>query len=235
MSKGPLKMALGVNITFTYITGLYNTHILTFDSHRMKSLLLFLAVFGASNAYLSAQSRVSVAPTYWFNDNAYSYQVDVSLVGPTSRINVDEHNQTSSFGLSAHYQFAPKWDASVGALYYRGKANLIVLSDQGDRIPYTQEGWQVPVLVNYQLTEGRLSPYFSIGALWAKAAKLAGGSKTSGLVGIGLNYRFSSALSLLLQPTASYSFKRPSNTSVLQFSNYTNYTLGVQTQLNWHF
>ncbi|MCK8496127.1 hypothetical protein M0L20_29945 [Spirosoma sp. RP8] len=202
----------------------------------MKSLLLFLAVFGPSTTYLSAQSRISIAPTYWYNYNSNSYQADVAFLGSNSRINVDEHNLTSSFGLSAHYQFAPKWDASVGALYYRGKANLIILSGQGERIPYTQEGWQVPVLVNYQLTSSRLSPYFSIGALFAKSTTITSGSiGTSGLVGAGLSYRFSSALSLLLQPTASYSFNRPGINEVVQFSNFINYTLGVQTQLSWYF
>ncbi|WP_460933342.1 outer membrane beta-barrel protein [Spirosoma humi] len=202
----------------------------------MKSLLFFLAVFSASIPDLSAQSRISIAPTYWFIDNAYSYHANVTFFGSNSIINVDEHNQTSSLGLTAHYQFAPKWDVSIGVLYYRGKANLIVLSGQGERIPYTQEGWQAPVLVNYQMIKSRLSPYFSIGTLLAKTAKMDSKSiRISGLFGVGLNYRFTSALSLLLQPTVSYSFKRPISNSVIQFTNYTNHTLGVQTQLNWHF
>ncbi len=203
----------------------------------MKSILLFVGLFGASITLLSAQSRLSIAPTYWFNYNLYSYQADLSYNGSKTQTQVSGHSIVSSFGLTARYHFTPKWDVSVGAFYYRNTAYLTnPQNPQGESIPFTSEGGQLPVLVSYRLTNRRLSPYFSTGVIFAKSKTFTEAPiRTDGVVGVGLDYQFHSGLSLLLQPTVSYSFTKPVNNAFFQFTKYSSYSVGLQTQLIWHF
>jgi hypothetical protein len=203
----------------------------------MKSLLLSVVLFGASITLVSAQSRVSIAPTYWFNYNPYSYQVQSSFNGSNTQFQASGHNLISSFGLAVRYHFTPRWDLSLGGLYY--KNTDYIKSPQGpygESEPFTSEGWQLPILVSYRLTDRRLSPYFSTGAIFTKSQTFTGRPLTTdGVIGIGLNYRVDSRLSILLQPTASYSFYRPASNASFSFTKYNSYSLGLQTQLIWNF
>lgn len=205
----------------------------------MKYLLFFVGLFGASSTLSWAQSRVSIAPAYWFNYNPYSYQVSTDFNGSRTQSQVSGHSIVSSFGLAARYHFTPHWDVSLGGLYYRNTSYLTVTSSfiqQGELTPFTSEGGQLLVLVNYRLTERHLSPYFSTGAVFAKSKTFTEAPiKTDGVVGIGLDYRFHSRLSLLLQPTASYTFSKPVSDAYYQFTDYTSYSIGLQTQLIWRF
>ena len=54
---------------------------------------------------------------------------------------------------------------------------------------------------------------------------------TDGVVGIGLSYRLDVGLSLLVQPTANYSFYCPASDAVYTLTHYSSYSLGLQTQL----
>jgi hypothetical protein len=200
----------------------------------MKTLLLSLGLLVAAISLLPAQSRVSIAPTYWFNYNPYSYQFAITGSPSTTRSQIDQHNLVSSFGLSVRCHFSPHWDVSTGILYYKNTAYLAIFP--GSTVPFTSEGWQLPLLMNYRLTKHRMSPYFSVGALFAKSKTFTEAPiRTDAVAGVGVDYRFNSSLSLLVQPTASYSLEQPVNTDGFQYSNYRSYSLGVQTQLIWHF
>lgn len=203
----------------------------------MKTFVLFGGLFLITTVSLFAQSRVSIAPSYWLNYNPYSYQINFTNNGSTTQTLASGHNIVSSFGLTARYHVTPQWDVSAGVAYYRNTDH--VKSPQGpygDTTPFTSKGWQLPVLVNYRLTSHRLSPYFSGGAIFAKSKTFTGRPiTTDGVVGVGLNYRIDSGLSVLLQPTASYSFYRPANDAIIAFTQYNSYSLGLQTQLIWHF
>ena len=203
----------------------------------MKSVLLSLGLFGASITLLPAQSRVSIAPTYWFNYNPYAYQVDLAYNGLKTQTQVSGHGIISSFGLTARYHFTPRWDVSVGALYYRNTDHTkSPQGPYGESEPFTSEGGQLPVLVSYRLTNRRLSPYFSAGAVFAKSKTFTEAPlKTDGVVGVGLSYRFHPGLSMLLQPTASYSFSRLVDDAFFKFTDYRSYSIGVQAQLIGHF
>lgn len=185
-----------------------------------------------------AQSRLSIAPAYWLNAATTTYQVDVlNPTGSRTIIPADIRSTVSSVGLMARYHFTPKWDVSVGALYYRNTAQIKnPQAPSGESFSFTTEGGQVPILVNYRLTDRRLSPYFSTGVLFAKSKTFTDDNLwTEGMVGAGVDYRFQSGLSLLLQPTASYSFYKPAINSASQTINYRSYSFGAQTQLIWRF
>lgn len=203
----------------------------------MKTLLLSWGLLLLTAASSLAQSRVSIAPTYWFNYNPYSYQARMTYNGSSTQFQSFGHNLISSFGLTARYQFTPQWDVSVGVLYYRSADHIkSPLGPYGEPAPFTSKGWQLPVLVSYRLTTHRLSPYFSGGAIFTQSKTFtARPITTDGVVGIGLNYRIDSGLSLLLQPTASYSFYRPASDAFYQVADYSSYNLGVQAQAIWQF
>ncbi|MEZ0486080.1 outer membrane beta-barrel protein [Fibrella aquatica] len=202
----------------------------------MKSFLLSVALLGTCMTGVLAQSRVSIVPAYWFNATKTSYQVDVlNPNGSRTLIPADIRSTVSSVGLTARYHVTPKWDVSVGALYYRNAARIANWQGPyGEPTPFTSEGWQVPVLVNYRLTDRRLSPYFSAGVVFAKSKTFTADHLwTEGVVGAGVDYRFNSRLSLLIQPTASYSFYKPAVNPASQTLNYKAYSVGAQTQLIW--
>ena len=203
----------------------------------MKSLLLSVGLFIVSLSLAAAQSRVSIAPTYWFNYNPYSYRINATVNSSTLRALASGHNLISSVGLTARYQFTPQWDVSAGALYYRHtNYPKSPLSPYGEPTPFISKGWQIPVLVNYRLNDHRLSPYFSAGATLTRSRTFtARPLTTDGVVGVGVHYRIDTGLSLLVQPTASYSFYRPASDAFYSYTKYLSYALGVQTQLIWRF
>lgn len=203
----------------------------------MRVILFFTLLFSTSVTFLSAQNRVSIAPAYWFNYNPHSYQVDMNYNGSQRQFQASGYGIISSYGLIARYHFTPQWDVSVGALYYRNTNHIkSPQGPYGESTPFTSEGWQLPVLVNYRLTSQRLSPYFSTGVIFAKSKTFTGRPiTTDGVIGVGLNYRIDSGLSLLLQPTFSYSFYRPASDGFTTYSNYSSNSLGIQTQFIWYF
>ncbi|GAB3902025.1 outer membrane beta-barrel protein [Spirosoma agri] len=200
----------------------------------MKVLLLVLALIVGPISPLAAQSRVSIAPTYWFNYNPYSYQLAIIGSVSTTRSQVSQYNLVSSLGLTARYHFNPHWEVSTGVFHYSNKAYIDIPSVGS--VPFSSSGWQVPILLNYRLTAYRVSPYFSAGALFAKSKTFTEAPvRTDAVIGVGVDYQFTSSLSLLIQPMASHSFERPVDEATFQYSNYRSYSLGVQTQLVWHF
>lgn len=203
----------------------------------MKTLSLIVGLYWLFIPLSSAQSRVSIAPTYWFAYNPYSYQLDMTYNAVPTQIQASGYNTISSFGLTAHYRLGSQWDLSVGALYQRSTDHMKTpQSPYGESATFTTKGVQVPVLLSYRLTDHRLSPYFSAGALFIKSITFTNALvKTEGLVGAGLDYRFRSGLSLLVQPTASYGIFQPVRAAFPDYENYRSYSLGVQTQLILHF
>lgn len=198
----------------------------------MKSLLLSLGLITVSTSLLLAQSRVSIAPTYWYSYATYSYQVRSTSgsEGPFTG-----HSAGSSVGLTARYHFNPKWDMSVGLLY-NWDSIIWDSSLSSLNLPkITTEAIQLPVLVNYRLTARRLSPYFSAGAFLYKSKTPKEPIKVNGILGVGLDYRLNSGLSLLIQPKASYLFFRPAKDALPEITNFVSYNLGIQAQLIWHF
>ncbi|MCZ0211401.1 outer membrane beta-barrel protein, partial [Streptomyces sp. UMAF16] len=144
------------------------------------------------------------------------------------------HSTGSSVGLTAHYNFSQKWDISVGAFY--NKTISHVKTPQSDDIRLTTEYIQFPVLINYRLSDKRLAPYFSVGALFEKNKAVSSNPlNANAVLGAGLDYKINSKLSWLIQPTASYLLNKPDNTPLYQINSYNSYRIGIQTQLLIHF
>jgi len=197
----------------------------------MKTLFFAYGFFLVSTALSVAQSRVSVAPTYWFNYGNYSYETHSLYDG--SNASLSGYSVASSFGLTARYQFKPKWDLSVGLLYNRN-LSYVKAPNLGE-IRTSTTSIQLPVLINYRLSEHRLSPYFSAGALLGKSATNTHESvKAHALIGAGLDCKLNSRLSWLLQPTASYLLSKPINNILFEYNYFRSHSLGLQAQLIWH-
>lgn len=203
----------------------------------MKSILLCLIVLCLASLSVSAQSRVSIAPTYRFAYNPYSYQLDMTYNAVPTQIQASGYNTVSSLGLTFRYYFNSRWDVSVGGLYSRNTDHIKTpQSPYSESATFTSKNVQVPVLVSYRLTTHRLSPYFSAGALLTKSITFTEALiKTDAVIAAGLDYRFDSGLSLVLQPTASYGFTPPVSDTFRPYVNYRSNSLGVQTQLIWRF
>ena len=191
----------------------------------MRKSLPLIILFCIATLSVRSQSRFSVAPTYWFNYGRYNYQFRFTYSGYAGNV------YNSSFGPTARYSIGSKWDVSAGLLY-----NIVSQYDGGRR--YTDDYVRLPVLVSYRLSHKRLSPYASIGASFSNEYQFAnnGSIKTNALVGLGANYRLSSKVSLLVQPTVSYLVNRPKDRGLFQieFDKYYFYQMGLQTQLIWH-
>ena len=201
----------------------------------MKSILVPIFLLMGSQAHVVAQSRWSIAPTYWFQHNPYTYQVTNLFGTRPAQLQATGFNTISSVGLVVRYHLTPHWDVALGGLYSRVTNHINdPQNPYGEASSYTSKAVQLPLLLNYRLTTHRLSPYFSAGAFFTKSitfdqARLT----TDGVLGMGLAYQFGSSLSLLVQPTASYSFSPPTNNTFYQFSGYQSYNFGLQAQLIW--
>ncbi len=189
-------------------------------------------VFGTT--FSIAQSRFSVAPTYWFTNGIYKYQVRL-LSDPVAGISdYSGYSNSASFGLMTRYHFQTKWSISVGMLYDRSVSHL--RAPQYNTVTLYSEYIQLPIFVNYRLTTNRLSPYFSVGAFFEKNIPNAKDPfKTNVLLGVGIDYRITSKLSLLVQPTASYLLYKPADSDLIKYDKFNSYKAGVQAQAIWHF
>ncbi len=202
----------------------------------MKTLPLILALWVICATHLIAQHRLSVAPTYWFQYNPYKYRVATDFNGQQTDTQVSGYKAISSVGLVIRYQFTTRWDLAIGGLYARPADHVQrPQSPYGAPSAFTSQAVQFPLLVSYRLTNRRLSPYFSAGTFFTKSITFTSPLQTDGVIAAGIDYQLGPVMSLLVQPTASYSFSPPVNDVVYQFSNYQSYNVGIQAQLLCRF
>jgi len=135
-------------------------------------------------------------------------------------------------GLNGRYSFSPKWSASTGLWY--GYAGLKT-SASSSRSHY----FSIPLIAGFQVSESKLSPYFSAGALWNLSVTSRvripdfgtfnfksdrNTSRISPTIGAGVIYNFAQRLSLIAQPTFTYDIPRHN-------LNIHAYQLGFNMQL----
>lgn len=197
----------------------------------MKTLLVCLGLLLLPSGLLLAQNRFSLAPTYWFSYSKYDYQLNSTI--PDDR-QFAGHDIGHSAGVTLRYQFSPKWDLSAGVLYSKNSSYL--KTPQDFELQLTNKSIRLPLLISYRLSDHRLSPYFSAGVLLEKKQNFSDAPlETNALIGVGLDYRLNSKLSLLVQPTASYFLGKQTRNPLLLYNHYNDYLIGLQAQLIWHF
>jgi hypothetical protein len=139
-----------------------------------------------------------------------------------------------SAGLNGRYSFSPNWSASAGFWY-----NLSIPADAG--LSGRSHNFAIPLAVNLQTSDKKLSPYFSAGALWnfTTTSRLQvpdfgtivvksdnSYPKVAPTVAAGAIYHFAPKLSLVAQPNLTWFFP-PANIKSR------SYRLGLQMQLMW--
>lgn len=197
----------------------------------MKTLLVCLGLLLSPSGLLLAQNRLSIAPTYWFSYSKYEYPLYSTTPSITK---LPGHDIGSSVGLTLRYQFSPKWDLSAGVLY--SKSSSFLTTPQDFELQLTSKSIRLPLLISYRLSDHRLSPYFSAGALLEKGQNFSDAPlETNALIGVGLDYRLNSSFSLLVQPTVSYFLGAQTKNPLLLYNHYRDYSVGLQAQLVWHF
>jgi hypothetical protein len=218
-------------------------------------LITWLCIVGCINP-IFGQSKFSLslnlAPVYGHSASEQTLPIpDPNTQSATTDYGIRSHGIGYSFGLTGRYAFTTKWSASAGIWATSSIFSTADISFNGTQYsidfqnhhPYSY-AYKIPLLLNYQSSRKRLSPYFSAGASLDFRAKsyvdLGNGQEVaikvgkplvaSLLLGAGIIYRLSRQLSLVAQPTIHYTVEpRPT------YSYYRGYQLSLQTQLMYHF
>jgi outer membrane protein W len=123
-----------------------------------------------------------------------------------------------SVGLNGRFSFSEKWSASTGLWYRYSQIKATNAYSRSHTL-------SIPVIANFQTSDGKLSPYFSAGAFYNfgttsrlkipdfgivtfKSGKNT--SRISPVVGAGVIYNFAQRISLVAQPTFTFEIP-PSN------------------------
>ena len=178
-----------------------------FEKSRVMKAILLAALLGiAGNA--SAQSRFSM-----------SANVAPILKSSTFYDNTSPVRQSTTYtgfgiGTNLHFQFSPRWSASSGLWLEWVKSRSTEQS-----VLNNPHYFKIPLLVNYQLGQKRLSPYFTTGLVLEKFKYStvvfldgAGAGNTTIynvgeraqlklLLAAGMKYDLNESLSLVVQPT----------------------------------
>jgi hypothetical protein len=217
-------------------------------------VITFVSVLLSARS-LSAQGKFSLSisgsPTYSYSKTKQS--VLVPDIGKGGFIPLDLASQSTgrgyTIGLLGRYAFQPKWSVSTGIWMSYNQTDVPTLetSMPVDHSPFGRtrsRHYQVPILVNFQSSARRLSPYFSAGALFSfrsptylnigndQEIRIAADRRKVTVVptiGVGAIYRMSNHLSLAVQPTFNYYL--PQGT----YSSYFSGRASLQTQLFYTF
>jgi hypothetical protein len=209
---------------------------------------LFVSLLVATTTV--GQGRFSIAPTlaptYHYSNWASQFENKDASIGSESTTGI-------SAGLTASYAFTPKWSLSAGFLYNRSSGNsrfdnFMNISTQARQT----ESLQLPLLLNYTSSTRRLSPYFSVGLLAnytyrttnpntmvSTYHRIDEGTVSTfslyGMAGMGVSYRVTPKLTLIVQPTAAYRLNGPSKGYPISYTRWNEYLYGLQTQLKYTF
>ena len=187
----------------------------------MKSIFItsiILAGFAFSMSAAFGQSKFSfsatVAPFYARTKTTVKLPID-SGFDPNLGGEWTSKSSPKGYwvGLNGRYSFSQKWSASTGLWFSQSKLRT---SNSVSRA----HNFAIPVMVSFQTSERKLSPYFSAGALWNFASSGRATIKDIGTVifksdkgdllrilptvGAGVIYHFAPQIALIVQPTFGY-------------------------------
>lgn len=224
----------------------------------MKSfihVILLWTAYSISCKSAIGQSKLSLslstALSYRFARTHFSSTSTTVNGGMPVDVRFRQTSQIYSVGLLAHYAITNRFSIVTGIRRNYTNNQLPTITTIPDLsanpnnsqiigIATHMRNYQIPVLVNFQTSTNRLSPYFSGGGLvdFPSIRVFDNGSKTKTpnqtvhiypSLGAGIIYQINGILSLIMQPTLTYILPDGS------FINYQNYQWGVQAQLMYHF
>ena len=151
-------------------------------------------------------------------------------------------------GVTAQYSFAPGWSVTAGAGYRQFSTQQARLGNDGTTT-INSRAIRVPVLLNFQSSKKRLSPYFTVGTLldFPLSSRVTvrrndqpvqqltldteRGPVFYLMAGAGGRCRFSDRYALVIQPVLNYKVGRFGDGR----SHNPAVEVGVQTQLSYSF
>lgn len=220
----------------------------------LNSLLVWSTLLGFSHP-IWAQSKfavsVSVSPLYSYSNvklNTYFPDYITNGAPVLTQYSVRSTSNGYSVSILGRYRFSSHWSVTTGVgMSHNWSEVPTILTDPHIDIEATvsrSRNYQIPVLVNYQTTTKRLSPYFSAGLLLSfrglsflplngnPEVRVRSGGKlltAMPIVGAGISYQLSTHLCLIAQPTFRYSI--PDSEVIYAHS----YQIGLLTQLLYKF
>lgn len=220
----------------------------------MNQLLRITSLLFVLSGPILAQRRLSVSAsvTPTFSRTSYLQRVfypnsDGQLVEPIY-LNGAFWSTGVQGGLSAQYAFSEGWSVSAGAWYRQLSTRQARFGSEGTNT-IRNRAVRLPVLLNFQSSPRRLSPYFTLGMtfdipmqsrvvvtradqpiqrLWLDSEP---GPFFNVLVGAGGRYQFKQRYAIVAQPILTYNLGR--------FGGLRSYNpsvdLGVQAQISYTF
>lgn len=223
----------------------------------MKTVVSIVAAFVtvsffACNSFAQGKFSLSIsgAPAYSYSN--VRRDVLVLGIGGSPILLPDFTTKTKGYGYTVgvmgKYEFVPRWSVSTGIWmsYNRTEPPAYQSNTPGDPLVGQSRShhYQVPLLINFQSSARRLSPYFSAGVLLNFRSPTylnIGNNQELSLrldrnditvvptVGVGAIYRITNHLSLAVQPTFNYYL--PQGT----YSSYFSGRASLQTQVFYTF
>ncbi|MCF0056053.1 outer membrane beta-barrel protein [Dyadobacter sp. CY356] len=182
-------------------------------SHIVMVLVVQLCSFSMVLGQGKFALSTTVAPMYRHFKSRNTIILPDNNGGTYTYIDKSEGSWRGSwFGLNGQYSFSPKWSATTGLWY--NKSRLISGNTEA-----RSHNFSIPLMINFQSSTRKLSPYFSVGSLWNLETTthmyiddigpvvFKSGDKTfkiSPTVGAGVIYNFSKHFTVIAQPTFSY-------------------------------
>ncbi|QHV99410.1 PorT family protein [Spirosoma endbachense] len=214
---------------------------------------LFLGTINSTFGQTKFALSINLAPIYTHTDyNSTLPFPDSNTQSPTTVVTSSSHGLNYMLGLSARYNFSPKWSASTGIWATHGLSGTTHFDINGisAQLPYRYShpftnAYKVPLLVNYESSTKRLSPYFSMGASLdfrsVSYVELEGNGQEvpvkfgkaliiTPIIGVGAIYQLNNHLLIVAQPTIQYNVQ-----SHPTYAYYHSYQIGLQMQLMHQF
>ncbi|AUD01129.1 outer membrane beta-barrel protein [Spirosoma pollinicola] len=221
----------------------------------MKTLTCLLLIASVNTAFGQHKFALSIqlAPICTHtNLKAIFPFADPATQSPNTEFSAVSNGLSYLVGVTARYAFSPKLSVGTGIWATHsatGKTNYVQNGFASSirykyNHPFTNL-YKIPLIINYQSSTKRLSPYFSAGATFdlrgTSYVDLSGNGELipikvgkavviTPLLGVGMTYNLSDHISLIVQPTIQYNIdSHPS------YSYYHYYQLSLQNQLMYKF
>lgn len=187
----------------------------------MKRIVLLFGILLSMGFLANAQSRFSggvlLAPFSTYAGEPRDYEAPF------------RYSTGISLGVQAQYDFTERWSLASG-LWYETASVKMGNGVFGNAYRIPQHNITIPLLLNFRLTERKVSPYFSGGTLLVSKPEERG-LMAKALLLAGLSYQINSHFTLTVQPALALGANSKSDRLVYP----SNRQLSLQAQILYHF